>query len=123
MCGGANRLAPGRYDRLSLHQAIDPRMTASGAGDLDQRITLLRKTAGRDAMGGESVSWLNHATVWARAEQLRGREYLALQQAQSELEVRFTIRYRGDVSPDWRVTWRGHDYEIVGEPIDVDSRR
>lgn len=95
----------------------------NGAGDLDQRVVLLSKGASRDAMGGETVTWATTATVWARAEQIRGREYVALQQSQSDLEVRFTIRYRNDVTADSRLTWRGQTYEVIGEPIDVDSKK
>ncbi len=86
------------------------------AGSLDKRITLQQRVSGKDARGQESTSWENLATlptVWARAEPLRGREYFAAGQVQSEVTVRFTIRYRADVEPTMRVLWRSQPYEIV----------
>lgn len=93
------------------------------AGRLTSKLTLKQKTVTRDSAGGEVVTYVTRATVAGAAEPLRGREYIALQQSQSDLSVRFTIYFREDVGADWRVGWRGREYEIDGEPIDVDGRR
>lgn len=90
---------------------------------MNQRVVLLSKGASRDAIGGETVTWTEAATVWAEAKPIRGQEFIALQEAQSELQVRFTIRYRSDVTADWRLQWREQTYEIVGEPVDVNAAR
>lgn len=89
------------------------------AGQLTAYITLLRKTATRDSTGGEVVTFVDHASVSAKAEPLRMREFVAMQQIESGIDIRFTIYYREDVRADWRVCWRGQEYEIVGTPIDV----
>ena len=89
---------------------------AVSAGQFDQRITLQRRVSGKDARGQESTSWENLATlptVWSKADPLRGREYFAAGQVQSEVSVRFLIRYRADVEPTMRVLWRGQPYEIL----------
>jgi SPP1 family predicted phage head-tail adaptor len=92
------------------------------AGELNAKIVLKRRSAVQSA-GKETVSYPTVATVSAKAEPIRGREFVALQQAQSEIDIRFTIYYRTDVRADWRVEWRGQDYEVVGPPIDVGARK
>jgi SPP1 family predicted phage head-tail adaptor len=82
------------------------------AGYLDQRITLQARSASRDAMGGEVVTWADVATVWAAAEPLRGREYFAAQQVQAETQIRFRIRYRAGIVLTMRVLWRAQPYDI-----------
>lgn len=87
------------------------------AGQLDQRITLQSRVAGVDALGQEAVTWSDVATVWAQAQPLRGREFFAAGQTQSEVAIRFRIRHRDDVTSTMRVLWRGvaHDVESVIE--------
>lgn len=85
------------------------------AGALDQRITLAAKSVVRDAHGGETITWVDQATVWAEAKPLTGREYFAASQEQSEISVRFRLRYRADlaITPAWRITWGGIAYDIL----------
>ena len=90
---------------------------------MTQRITWLRKSRTRDNMGGEVLSYTTVATIWAKAEPIRGREYTALQQSESELEVRFTVHFRDGFAPDDRFTWRDTTYELVSPPIDVNAKR
>ena len=71
------------------------------AGKLDQRITLQAKSVTRDAMGGEVITWADQATVWAQADPLRGREYFAAKQEQSEITIRFKIRRGTSVTTAW----------------------
>lgn len=94
------------------------------AGELRASILLKRKVATRDAKGGEVVTYPPVLPrVSAKAEPIRGRQYEALQSAQSDVEIRFTIYYRTDVKSDWRLEWRGQDYEIIGPPIDVGAEK
>ena len=92
------------------------------AGDLNQRITLQSKAAGVDALGQDSTTWSDVATVWAQAQPIRGREYFAAGQTQSEVSVRFRIRYRSGIDSTMRVLWnsQAHDIESV---IDVNGAR
>ncbi len=92
------------------------------AGSLRDRVTLQAKSVTRDAMGGEVITWTDQASVWANAKPLRGREYFAAHQEQAEISIKFTIRYLSGVTSNWRVLWRGQQYDVV-EPIDVDARK
>ena len=83
------------------------------AGNLDQRLTLRRRGSGVDVLGQESETWQTLAIVWGRAEPLRGREYFAAAQVQSETAVRFTIRYRTDLATSDHVLWRDQAHDIT----------
>lgn len=93
------------------------------AGQFDQRITLQSKSVTRSEIGEEIVEWQDVATLWARVEPIRGREWFAAAQMQSAADYRVTIRYRAGVTRDMRIVWRGEPLDIVGEPIDVNARR
>jgi SPP1 family predicted phage head-tail adaptor len=93
------------------------------AGDLRHQITLLRKTATKNARGGEVIAYESAAVVPAAASPIQGREYQMMGMAGSDVEIRFTIYYRSDVRTDWRVKWRDVEYEIVSPPIDVKAQK
>lgn len=93
------------------------------AGRLDQRITLQQPNASVDALGQRVETWADVAELWARAQPLRGREFFAAGQVQSEASVKFTIRWREGVAGHMRVVWRGVPHAIVAEPMDVDGQR
>jgi SPP1 family predicted phage head-tail adaptor len=86
------------------------------AGKLRHRISVQRlDPAVRDAR-----SWIDLAVgIPASAEPIAGREFVALQAAQSLVSIRFRIRYRADITADMRVVWEGKAYELVGPPIDT----
>lgn len=93
------------------------------SGKLKNEITLKRRVSTKDAQGGAIVTYVPVATVAAAADPIRSREFVTLQTALAEIDVRFTLYYRSDVTAAWRVEWRGQDYEIVGQPIDVKGER
>jgi SPP1 family predicted phage head-tail adaptor len=93
-------------------------------GDLRERITLQRPApAVLDSHGHSADAWTDAAIVWAAAEPIRGREFMAAGQEQARAEVRFRIRHRTDVMPTWRVLWRGTAYELSAPPIDTGGQR
>ncbi len=91
------------------------------AGQLRHRIVLQSKTASRDAMGGDIITWSDRDTVWAAVEPLRGREYFSAHEFQSETEIRFRIRYRPDITTAWRAMWETRPYDITAV-IDVNGK-
>lgn len=93
-----------------------------GAGRLDQRVTLQQRASGVDVLGQESTTWETVAIVWANVEQIRGREFFAASQMQSETAARITIRYRTDVVPTMRAVWRDQAHDITAV-IDPGSRK
>lgn len=91
------------------------------AGDLCERITLQQRAAGVDSLGQESTTWSAVATVWARVEPLRGREFFAAGQVQSPVDARITIRHRAGVLPSMRALHGSQPYDITAV-VDVDAR-
>jgi len=91
------------------------------AGRLRHRITIQQKSVARGAQGGEIVTWPLFATVWADAKPMRGREYVTLRAAQSDISIKFSMRYLAGVNPAMRVIWSGSPYEIL-DVINVDGR-
>jgi SPP1 family predicted phage head-tail adaptor len=83
------------------------------AGLLDRRVRLDRRHEETDDSGQSVVRWLPLATVWARVEPLGGREGFGQQQWVASGEVRFTIRWRDDVTPLHRVVHDGREYDVV----------
>ena len=82
------------------------------SGDLCHRVTLQVRVAGIDQLGQESQSWADVAEVWAKVEPLRGNQFFAAAQMQSEVTTRITIRWRANVTPAMRAVWRGEPYGI-----------
>ena len=91
------------------------------AGLLDRRIQLERRFDEVDDSGQSVPRWLPLATVWARVEPLGGREGFGQQQWVATGDLRFTIRWRGDVTPLHRVVHEGRPYDVVS--VAEDGRR
>ena len=92
------------------------------AGRLSHRITFYARSVTRDAMGGETVTWVEQDQDWADVLPLQGREYFAAQQVEAELTIRFRVRYRSDVTEAWRIEWEGKRYNIR-HVFPVDGRK
>lgn len=93
------------------------------SSQLTERVKILRKSPSRDDKGGEVRNFALLRSVWMKAEPMAGREYIALQQSESDMEVRFTAHYSTDIRSDDRLEWKGVAYEIIGPPVDVKARR
>ena len=81
------------------------------AGDLRERIGIWRRSVTVKS-GITSESWEMLCSAWARVEPLSGREYFQTAAVNRENSIRFTIRYRADVTAEMTIRWRGTDYGI-----------
>lgn len=89
---------------------------------LRHRVSILKKTTGTDSDGYPTEEWAAVTTVWAEAKPIAGREYFTAAAVQAQHQVRFTMRYRKDITPDMRLRYDEQDYEIKGPPIDLGGR-
>lgn len=90
------------------------------SGELRHKVTLQSKAITRDVTGGEVITWSDESAVRASVEPLRGREFFSAQEVQSEINIRFCIRYVAEITTAWRVLWETRPYDII-EIIDVDG--
>jgi SPP1 family predicted phage head-tail adaptor len=82
------------------------------AGDLRERVSLVRKTLTDDGSGGATASESTYATVWAEVRPMSGREreQAMRQEATSNYLVR--IRHRTDVVEGDIVRWGSRDLNV-----------
>lgn len=91
------------------------------SGKLRHVVTVQQKSSSRAANGEQIVSWTTFATRNAEVQPLRGREYVSLRAAQSDITIRVRMRYLAGLNDKMRVLWEANPYPIV-EVIDVDGR-
>ena len=76
------------------------------------RAELLRRTVAVEH-GIPTERWETAFFCWCAVEPLSGREFWEAAAVNRENEVRFTIRYRKDVSPEMRIRLDGTVYDIT----------
>ena len=76
------------------------------------RAEFLRRTVAV-AHGISKERWETAFTCWCAMEPLSGREFWEAAAVNRENEVRFTIRFRRDVSPAMRIRLDGVVYDIT----------
>lgn len=86
---------------------------------LTERITLQQRSASVDALGQQSTSWSDVATVWAEVLPLSARDFQAAEQTQASSTIRVHIRQRAGVAATMRIQWDGRAWDIVGEPLPI----
>lgn len=91
-------------------------------GGMRHRLKIEKKTVTQDTLGDRVESWETVATVWARIEDLRGREFFEAERVASEVTTRIRIRYRGDIDTTMRCLWEDKVYDIQAV-LDGDGRQ
>lgn len=83
------------------------------AGDLRQIVTLQRPRDHVNEKGRRITDWENVATVHAAKADVSGREFYVAQAFHAEDVVTWTLRWREDVTTEWRLMHRGAAYNIL----------
>ncbi len=91
-------------------------------GKLNKRITFLRPVQARDSLGQDRLSYEPHVTVWATVKPYKSNDRSLMGKKSPEVSHKFYVRYRRDLAADMRITYRGRDFAIIGEPVDIDER-
>lgn len=92
------------------------------AGQLRDRVTILKPTYTQNARGEAVASYADGATVWAAVRAASGREVLAAAQVGQVVTIRCKVRWGIDITTEDRIRYRGEVYEVV-EAVDPDGRR
>ena len=83
------------------------------SGKFDQRVTLQSRSVVTDAVGQDTITWVDVATVWAQRINQRSAEAFAAAQMGDDDVVELHIRHRADVLTTWRLQWGGVGYDIT----------
>lgn len=83
-------------------------------GEMRDRITLRSPSTTKDEVGQDVTTWTD-TLQWAKHAPLNasGREFIAASQKVAEQSARFILRSRPDITPTWRLLWRGIEYNII----------
>jgi SPP1 family predicted phage head-tail adaptor len=88
-------------------------------GELKQRITFQKQVTARNENGFEVESWQDYKTVWAKVENLSGREYYQAAAVQAEKTIIFVVRYIAEIGTMMRILFEGKQYNITS----VDNKK
>ncbi len=86
---------------------------SANPGALDRRVRLDYPLASRTADGGESVTWVTAASVWAALAVTSGGKSYAANASHYEAALAFRIRARSDIRAGWRLVHGDDVFEIV----------
>lgn len=85
-------------------------------GKMRHRITFQRFTGKQDEFGdpiqADDSNWEDVVTVWAAIDPLKGREFYAAQQSQSEITHNVYCRYRAGLNSAMRIKYRTRKFSI-----------
>ena len=82
-------------------------------GRLDRLVTLLAPSPTRDASGSIADEFRAAATVFAEMVEQGGREFRAAGNLNAETTAIFTLRWRADINPGWRIACGGKEWEVL----------
>ena len=82
-------------------------------GTLDRRIILSQPTPGAaGAYGPGADVFADVAEVWAKVAYSQGNEQYLADEKTAVQRIAFTIRYRTDINPTWRIRYQNKTYLI-----------
>jgi len=82
------------------------------AGRLRHKVTIQRKVSTKNEWNEPVVEWKDVTTVWASVEPIRGREFWASRQVQSEVTHRVRIRCLPGLDPTMRIVFKDREFNI-----------
>jgi len=83
-------------------------------GRLDRRITIIKKVVSEGESNEDYLdSWEEVATVWARKDDLRGKEVVIADKVQFMYLTVWSMRYRSDIKANMRLVESGQVYEVI----------
>ena len=93
------------------------------AGQLRRRVVIQTATAGQDAHGGKTHTWVNSATRWASVEPLSGSELVNTGQLESRRTHRIRMRFYAGLTTDHRISYDSRTFGIsaVINPFEMDA--
>ena len=82
-------------------------------GMLNTRVALMKRSSVADSFGaGGAVSWTEVSKAWANVTWSRGVKAMREGALDAYDVVMIRMRWRGDITRDWRIVHDGKTYEI-----------
>lgn len=82
-------------------------------GELDQFISVERKTSTPDGMGGNGpTTWVKQFDIWAHVRPLTGREVTDFERVNPEALYLMVVRWPVDIEAQDSIVWEGDRYNI-----------
>lgn len=81
-------------------------------GQLRHRIIIQKQITTQDNFGEQYEEWNDITTVWANINPISGREFFAAETVNSEITHKVRLRYREDIKPDMRISYKGRIFRI-----------
>jgi len=94
-------------------------ITGPSPSEFNARITLEYQSKVPDGANGSIVTWVVAATIWAIVDEFQSEEMVIAMQSTPKTVLKVKIRYRADLKSDWRVSYKGNYYNIMGRPVDI----
>lgn len=82
------------------------------AGELNARITVMRRATGEDAAGQPATGWVEHVRLWANILHPSGVQQLQAGAQTSVVRASIKVRRRADITAAMRVHHRAAVYDI-----------
>jgi len=84
-------------------------------GNMNEKILILKEVSTRSAVNGSwTNTWTTLVTIWAARLEESSKESILKDKMTLDTNIRFQIRYRTDIKPNYRVRYRSEDYRIIG---------
>lgn len=83
--------------------------------ELRHRITIQKLLPAKDKEGFEVPQWIDLKAVWAKVENLYGREFYAAAAVQQEKTVKFVIRYLKGLDESMRIKFGKKTVSILDD--------
>lgn len=81
-------------------------------GELDQRIIIKRSIKTSDGMGGNTVVWSDHLSLWSLAKPMGGNEKTDFDRVNGQAKYLFVVRNGYDIKDSDAIEWQGEFYNI-----------
>lgn len=82
-------------------------------GDLNKRVTVEMPTNAPDGMGGFTITWATHATIWAAVWPVSAKDQVQAGQQTLVITHRIRIRHRSVFKSSWRLKLGTRYFSII----------
>ncbi len=91
------------------------------AGTLPNLITIQARSTTQDSYGAPVDTWAEIITVFAKVEQIRGREYFSEGRIAADVDTRVVMRYQSGIRPKQRILFESRVLDI--QHVIVDQKK